>query len=198
MSPTQHLLDLIYILPCHIRKYNFKAKFPYFTHRYTRVCQTNKMRKEYFCTHINTIQGIIPHKVTSSVFFDLKTAGKEPLRPQREMETWLIQPSAGDEGLLGGVGRWGLMEQGGRLISTSEGRNCRRFLGDSRTASRFSLLFSLRTSRQRHTANNTTCGLRHAQTQAPKDHISPSTQFLPLGREEWAQHHPQKPKDSQA
>ena len=47
------------------------------------------------------------------------------------------------------------MEKRGCLISTSGGRNCRRFLGDSHTASQSQLLSARRTALPRHTANNT-------------------------------------------
>lgn len=68
------------------------------------------------------------------------------------------------------------------LISTSGGRNYRRFLGDNHTASRSSLLFSRRTARQRHTASNTICGHEPCTNPGTQRPLSPSTQFLPQGR----------------
>lgn len=67
-------------------------------------------KKRILCTCINTIQGIILHTVTSIMFFYLGTAGKEPLNPQREMQTLLLKANSRDESvvLAGEVGVVGI------------------------------------------------------------------------------------------
>lgn len=98
----------------------------------------------------------------------------------------------------GGVGKgWRSMEEDRSLISTSVGTNCRRFLGDSYTASRSSLLFALRTA-PRHRTANTMCGQSASANPGSQRVCLPINTITLMGKTDGPYHYHQRSKDSQA
>lgn len=89
------------------------------------------------------------------------------------------------------------MEEDRSLISTSVGTNCRRFLGDSYTASRSSLLFALRTAPRRRTAN-TMCGQSESTNPGSRWACLPINTITLMGKTDGPYHYHQRSKDSQA
>lgn len=151
--------------------------------------QKKKNERRILCTHVNTIQGIILHTVTSNVFFYFGTAGKEPLHPQRGMQTlFLLKPNSRDEGmiLLGTVGGKETYGEGWTLLHKHFKRKELQEVPRGQSHS-FPILAPFRTA---HCSPASHCkqhrcghwGPNRQVHVGPNQQVSQSTQFLPLER----------------